>query len=311
MSVPVYLVTGYLESGKTTLIKNTLSDPMFNSGEKTCLIVCEQGEEEYDDVFLKEVNAVVEYIDDESELTTDFFASLDEKYHMDRVFIEYNGTMKLSGIIDVPMPFDWQLVQIITTIDASTYELMLKNMRSIFYDQMQMSDLVIFNRCESSINKSFFQTSIQSMSRGAMIVYEYLDGTVDQEVIAVEFEEVDGRMMISHQDYGFFYLQAMEKPQQYDAKKISIKGCVLKREEDGNSIFVLYRKAMVCCEDDIQIFGLKVLSKDAMKYHDHDWVEVEGIIEVMYDDEFEGEVCVIHAEKISRIEPYDDLVTFN
>ena len=91
MSVPVYLVTGYLESGKTTLIKNTLSDLMFNSGEKTCLIVCEQGEEEYDDVFLKEVNAVVEYIDDESELTTDFFASLDEKYRMDRVFIEYNN----------------------------------------------------------------------------------------------------------------------------------------------------------------------------------------------------------------------------
>ena len=47
MTVPVYLFTGFLESGKTSLIKETLLDPGFNDGEKTLLLACEEGFEEY------------------------------------------------------------------------------------------------------------------------------------------------------------------------------------------------------------------------------------------------------------------------
>ena len=45
--VPVFLFTGFLESGKTRFIQETLEDKRFNSGERTLLIVCEEGEEEY------------------------------------------------------------------------------------------------------------------------------------------------------------------------------------------------------------------------------------------------------------------------
>ena len=37
---PIYLVTGFLESGKTSLIKNMLEDEDFSAGERTLLIVC-------------------------------------------------------------------------------------------------------------------------------------------------------------------------------------------------------------------------------------------------------------------------------
>ena len=43
MTVPVYLFTGFLESGKTTLIKETLLDTGFNTGERTLLLACEEG----------------------------------------------------------------------------------------------------------------------------------------------------------------------------------------------------------------------------------------------------------------------------
>ena len=46
MTVPVYLFTGFLESGKTVLIQETLGDPGFTENEKTLLICCEEGMEE-------------------------------------------------------------------------------------------------------------------------------------------------------------------------------------------------------------------------------------------------------------------------
>ena len=47
MEIPVYLFTGFLESGKTTFIQETLEDSGFNMGERTLLLLCEEGEEEY------------------------------------------------------------------------------------------------------------------------------------------------------------------------------------------------------------------------------------------------------------------------
>ena len=44
--IPMYVFTGFLESGKTKFIQETLEDPRFNSGEKTLLLVLEEGEEE-------------------------------------------------------------------------------------------------------------------------------------------------------------------------------------------------------------------------------------------------------------------------
>ena len=46
--IPVYLFTGFLDGGKSTFVQSTLEDRRFNSGEKTLLIRCEEGEVEYD-----------------------------------------------------------------------------------------------------------------------------------------------------------------------------------------------------------------------------------------------------------------------
>jgi len=46
--IPVYAFTGFLDSGKTKFIQETLEDPRFNAGERTLLLVFEEGEEEYD-----------------------------------------------------------------------------------------------------------------------------------------------------------------------------------------------------------------------------------------------------------------------
>ena len=46
--IPVYSFTGFLDSGKTKFIQETLEDERFNAGERTLVLLFEEGEEEYD-----------------------------------------------------------------------------------------------------------------------------------------------------------------------------------------------------------------------------------------------------------------------
>ena len=70
MNIPVYVFTGFLESGKTKFIQETLEDPRFNDGTRTLLLVMEEGEEEYDLSRYPGKNVFYETVDDLDELTT-------------------------------------------------------------------------------------------------------------------------------------------------------------------------------------------------------------------------------------------------
>ena len=66
--IPVYLFVGFLESGKTKFIQETMEDPQFDSGDKTLLLVCEEGEEEYAPEKFGFPGVTVEYITDKEQL---------------------------------------------------------------------------------------------------------------------------------------------------------------------------------------------------------------------------------------------------
>lgn len=82
--VMVYLMTGFLDSGKTQFLKFTLEQEYFQIDGTTLLILCEEGEEEYSPEMLKEHRIVMETIDDPEALTEEWLEKLDEKYHPER-----------------------------------------------------------------------------------------------------------------------------------------------------------------------------------------------------------------------------------
>ena len=92
MDAAVYIVTGFLESGKTKFMQEMLADEGFSEGERTLLLVCEEGEEEYDPALLKRTNTVMVTMDSSDELTGDVLVKLDREYRPERVLIEYNAT---------------------------------------------------------------------------------------------------------------------------------------------------------------------------------------------------------------------------
>ena len=90
---PVYMINGFLESGKTSFISYTLAQPYFRTAGRTLLILCEEGEEEYEASLLKKNRTIVETIEDEENFTAEYLLELDKKYNPERVVIEYNGTI--------------------------------------------------------------------------------------------------------------------------------------------------------------------------------------------------------------------------
>ena len=165
MSIPVYIFTGFLESGKTTLIKDTLLDPGFGQEEKTLLLVCEEGMVEYDDAFLAKTNTTLVVVEKEEDLSYAFLKKCDAMIEPDRVMIEFNGTWSLANFMEIEQPFDWVLVQILSTVDASTFQLYINNMRSMIYDQLLHSEVIIFNRCSADTKKMYLRNNIKAINK--------------------------------------------------------------------------------------------------------------------------------------------------
>ena len=313
MAIPVYIFCGFLESGKTTLIQTTLKDEGFNEGEKTLLLVFEEGIEEYDSKFLKETNTDVEYFDDLSQLNTDILRELDNKYTPDRVMVEFNGTWNIDDFLDIEMPLDWIVVQILSTIDASTFTNYINNMRTFMFNVINPADVIVFNRCDEDTKKAYLRTNVKSINKGAQIIYEMKDGTIspmtDEEM---PFDLRADVIEINDDDYGLWYMDALDNARKYDGKSVVIQGRVMRRMEDPDDIYVIGRKAMVCCAEDTQLIGYMVKSKHAEQMVDGDWLQLKAKMHVVYDEEYRGEVPMLEEISYKRIPPLkEELVYFS
>ena len=127
--IPVYMITGFLEGGKTSFLKFTLQQDYFNDGSKTLLILCEEGETELDQEFMDKYHVVTETIEEESELNREYFREVGKRHKPDRVIIEYNGMWSPKNITQLPFPYSWELYQTITVLDGSTFQLYLNNIK--------------------------------------------------------------------------------------------------------------------------------------------------------------------------------------
>ncbi len=105
--IPVYMIAGFLESGKTTMILDMLKDPTFTSGEKTLVICCEEGEEEYDPDLLIEHNTSLAILEEPEELTSLRLKELNNQYHPERVIFEYNTMWTIERLSRCRMPEGW------------------------------------------------------------------------------------------------------------------------------------------------------------------------------------------------------------
>lgn len=313
MEIPVYLFSGFMDSGKTSLIKETLIEEDFGEGAKTLLIACEDGEVEYDEAELAKANTKLIMIEEEEEFTESKLKELDLQYKPDQVFIEYNGTWEMATLMELNLPKGWVVVQSLATVDATTFEMYLANMRAMIMEQIFQADVVIINRCDDNTPKGKFRRAIKVINRKAQIAYERADGTVDTgEMEELPYDLNQDIIDITDMDYGIWYMDALDNPRKYEGKKVRFLALVYRPEKLKKGVFVPGRFAMTCCADDITFVGFKCKYDKASEIAHKSWITITAEMHNEFAMEYKGKGPVLYAIDIQPAEkPEDELIYFN
>ena len=298
--VPIYLMTGFLESGKTSFLNFTLQQDYFYTEGKTLLILCEEGEVEYDPAVLEMSNTVVEVIENEEDFTTDRLAAMDILHQPERVIIEYNGMWLVSNFEKMQLPEGWGVEQQITCVDGSTFQVYMSNMKSIFMDMVRNTDMVIFNRCKKGDPLPSYRRSIKVTNQKAEVIFEDEEGELG-DIFEDEMPfDMDAPVIeILPEDYGIWFVRFIAK--------------VMKPRGIGSKFFVPGRTAMTCCADDTTFLGYVCKSAFAPKLTAGQWVDVTAKVAIEKRQEYHGEEgIVLYADNVEVCEPLEtEMVYFN
>ena len=309
MDIPVYLFTGFLESGKTTFIQGTLEDERFNKGERTLIMLCEEGVEEYDIKKMPSQNIFIETFEDLEDITPEALTALQKKLKIERVIIELNG-MWLTTDLFARLPEKWVVYQEMCFLDATTFLSYNANMRQLVVDKLQQPEIVVFNRFTDDMDKMEFHKIVRGVSRRCDICYEYSDERVEYDDIEdpLPFDIEADVIEIQDRDFAIWYRDMMEELQKYQGKTVKFKGLIARDKKIPDDELAIGRHIMTCCIDDIQYGGVVCRLKNATDYKTHDWAIIMGKINLEKNKLYRSVGPVITIEKIERCEPLEDSV---
>ena len=303
MEIPVYLFTGFLDSGKTMFIQETLEDVNFNNGEKILLLVCEEGENEYDETRFPGDNVTVVYIEDKEELTKENLTAISEKSGAERVLIEYNGMWMLDELYTV-LPDSWMVYQEMMFADANNFENYNANMRPLVGDKLGSCEMIVFNRAKKGFDMMALHKIVRSVSRRAQIAYEYENGEVQYDDIEdpLPFDKKAPVIEIGDSDYGLWYRDFAENTADYIGKTVKICALVMRNKLiSAKSEIIVGRQIMTCCADDITYKGLLCRTDKAKEFAQGEWVMLTAVISFekhrVYRDEKGPVLTAVSIEK--------------
>lgn len=313
--IPVYFFTGFMDSGKTTLIQETLFENGFAEDDDRILIIaCEDGDIEYDTKKLKTINASVVMVESEADFNTEHLQEIADEYRPDAVFIEYNGTWGVGDVYEMELPRNWVIVQSLATVDATTFEMYMANMRPMMMEQFFRAEVVIINRCDDDTPKSKFRGNIKAVNRPAQIVYERADGTIDDREEELPFDINADVIEISDADYALWFMDCMENPKKYDGKTVHFLGLVY-NPKDGKlkrGVIVPGRFAMTCCIEDITFLGMMCKTGMENAPEHRSWIDLTARIKVEFAKEYKGRGPILYPIELKPAEkPEDELVYFS
>ena len=288
--IPVYLFTGFLDAGKTKFIQETLEDVRFNNGESTLLLLCEEGEEEYEPTTFSGKNVFIEVIEDPSELTP------------------INGMWMLDQLYQ-NMPEAWIVYQEFMFADAQTFLTYNANMRGLVVDKLKSCEMVVLNRADQRVDKVEIHKIIRAVSRRTNIAYEDLNGEVyyDDTPDELPFDLEAPVVEITPQDYAIWYQDISEEPDKYKGKTLKIGGFTMVRDKLPAGSFIFGRRIMTCCVE----AGLLATGYDTKNLQDQQWVELTAKVAIKHNRVYNKKGPVLHVLSLTPgTAPEQDVATF-
>ena len=310
--IPVYVFTGFLDAGKTRFIQETLEDERFNSGERTLLLVFEEGEEEYDFSTYPHKNVFLEVLDQQT-ATQKQMAALAKKHKAERVVAELHG-MHMVGDLYARFPQEWVVAQEVMFADATTFMAYNTNMRNLVMDKLAGAQMVVFNRLEKGTDTMPLHKIARAANRRIDILYDYTDGTTafDDVEDPLPFDINAPVIHIADGDYALWFRDVTEEPEKYQGKTVQFKAQVAMLRREKNGMFAPGRFVMTCCADDIQFCGIPCKWEDARNLKPRQWVNVTATVRAEKHTLYKGDIGpVLTALSVSGAAPAaEDVCTF-
>ncbi len=302
VEVPIFIVNGLLESGKTTLIKEIIENNVSYQAGTTLLVVCEEGETEYEERWLKEYEVQIAYVSKEADLTPEFLMALDEQYQPVQIVLEYNSFYNMD---ELAFPEYMPVYQQVTLIDASTFGIFFNNMKQIFNNLVKFSSLVIFNRCDGIKDLSLYRRQIRALNQECQIGFEGKNGQLTSMLDEdLPYDITKDSILLEDEDYPTWYIDVFDNYEKYQGKTIRFKTFVRDILEDS---IVVGRNVMTCCENDIQFLGYEVQNVDLL-LGIGDCIFLECMVKREYSKIAEEEVVMLDAKKVSKLPKEEDKV---
>ena len=288
--IPVYVFTGFLDSGKTKFIQETLEDPRFNAGERTLLLIFEEGEEEYDISTYPHQNVYLEVLDQKT-VSTRELQNLARKYRAQRVVAELTGRQQV-GDLDVRLPDNWTVAQEIMFADSTTFLAYNANMRNLVMDKLMGAQMVVFNRMEKGSDIMPFHKIARAASRRIDILYDYTDGSTEFDDVEdpLPFDVNASVIEVGDEDYALWYRDVTEEPEKYEGKTVRFKAQVANLRNAREAMFAPGRFVMTCCIEDIQFCGVPCKYENASALEPRSWVMVTAKISAEKHPLYKGEL---------------------
>ena len=312
LQIPMYVFAGFLEAGKTKAIQETMEDPRFTENERTLILLCEEGIEEYDISRFPGNQVYVEVVDNEADLTADNLKKLYKKHKMDRVIVEYNGMWQLQSLFD-NLPNSWFVYQLIMFADATTFATYNANMRSLVVDKLSNTEMVVFNRSTPATDKDEIHKIVRGISRRCAIAYENPDGTMeyDEKEDPLPFNLSAPTIEIEDRDYALWFRDMAEDMNKYVGKTLKFKAIVAVSKKFPNNVVVCGRHVMTCCVDDIEFKGTVAILPDGVRLNNRDWVVITAKFTKKYHELYKKEGPVLSVLSVEPSEaPEQEVATF-
>ncbi|MBQ0043110.1 MAG: GTPase [Lachnospiraceae bacterium] len=307
--IPVYMINGFLESGKTEFISFTLSQPYFKTSGNTLLIVCEEGENSYDDKLLKKTKTIMEIIEDKESFTPEKLSWLERKHKAQRVIIEFNGMWNPK---EIELPSSWEMEQQITIINGATFPMYYTNMKSLVAEQVRGSELIIFNRCDGIEDLASYKRNVKAVNAKAEVVFEGKDGEINQMFEEdLPYDLKSDELVLDNEGYGIWYIDSMDNMDRYIGKTVVFDAMAMKPKNFPDGVFVPGRMALTCCADDMAFIGYACKYEGADELKPQQWIRVKAVVKKEYFKDYKGEGPVLYAQSVTPTEkPKDDVITF-
>ncbi|MCR5744048.1 MAG: GTPase [Lachnospiraceae bacterium] len=301
----VFFVNGFLEAGKTTFIKELLSREKFAIEGRTLLIVCEEGEVEYDPLLLSRTKTDIVYMDEEADFNAENLTRLEAKHNPDRIIIEFNGLWNRKA---VEFPWYWTNMTEIAVFDATTFKLYSDNLRSFLAEQVRNAVIVLFNRCDDLREElAGYSRNIKAINRGACFIFNASYGNIvldPDETLPYDINADE--LFLDDEGFAVFCIDAVERCEMYIGKTVHFLARAYALKSGSDEAFVAGRYIMTCCEADMTFAGITCNYTGSASIPNKTWVSVSGDVCINFDEELGTNVPVLKVTALSEAAPAEN-----